>query len=489
MGFDFKKVTKSGGGNIGAVAGGLVAGPMGAAAGQSGGSGHLQNNFSIGGLGGKPGKLGEWDVVGGALDDANPFLQGDKNAAKAKAEAEQKARELYGQTTLLNKKLDTADSAYAKDFNKDATKYLIGSKIITGEYLGKIGQLSNEATAQSKDAKATYTNTIQPEYKNAMSLAKTNAEQAMTLDEAGDPNNPIMKSIRELYDQQGKAAQKQGLQDYGVLSALGAQAAQGQFGAAGPMTSGQMGQIYAQNQGQAGDAYARAQQRMYDLQQQGLDKGFDQSNYLYEQGQLAQDRYGQSIGNMQAGENAFYDQQGKFRDELGGYAGDTLGVKAGLNADKFNIGNMQSEIKKGNAYAGTGREQNNLNSYYGTQQQAINNDLAATSANNASKGGFLSSILGAVMSDEREKKSISNISDSELDEFLSAVKPKTFEYASNKPGTKPGKRVGFMMQDVQGTELGDDMTRKGPRGELMYDEDNLNGILLAALARENRKSA
>ncbi len=43
-----------------------------------------------------------------------------------------------------------------------------------------------------------------------------------------------------------------------------------------------------------------------------------------------------------------------------------------------------------------------------------------------------------------------------------------------------------MMQDVQGTELGKKMTRRGPGGELMYDKDNLNGILLAGLKREAR---
>jgi hypothetical protein len=261
-----------------------------------------------------------------------------------------------------------------------------------------------------------------------------------------------------------------------------------------------MGQIYAQNQGQAGEAYAKAQQRMYDLQQQGIDKGFDQSNYLYEQGQQAQDRYGTSIKALQEGEGAYYDQQGKFRDEQSGYAGDIYDVNSGLNADRFGVNTTLADIQKGNAYAGGGREQSALDTRMGVQQQGISNQLAAQSAQSTANTGLIGSAIGAgatlgggylsrpaapaaaPASDKRVKHSVADISDAELDEFLSAIRPKTFEY--DDPSEGEGERVGFMLQDVQGTELGDKMTRRGPKGELRYDRDNLNGIILAALARQ-----
>lgn len=426
------------------------------------------------------------------IQKANPW---DNKAAKnAEKKSGQYSSELYEKTGAINKGLSEADQKFLDAYNKSSKTYLDRADYLANEYTSKIGLLKNEAQSQAKDAKATYTNSILPEYKNAMQMAKNNAAGAMTLKEASDPNNAVAKGVRDLYEKQAQAARTGGQQDFGVLSALGAQAAQGQFGAAGPMTSGQMGQIYAANQAQAGDAYARAQQRMYDLQQQGLDKGFDQSNQIYQFGQQAQDRYGQSIKDLQGGEDDFYNTQGKFRDEINNYNGANFATNLGINADKYNVNLGANDIAKGNAYAGGGREQNRENTYYGGLQQATNNAAAAAQANQASKAQFLSSLLSsgatlgaAAMSDEREKKKIGRISDDELDEFLSAVEPKTYEYKSDKPGTAPGKRVGFMMQDVQGTKLGDEMTRKGPAGEIMYDRDNLNGIILAALARDAKK--
>lgn len=332
---------------------------------------------------------------GNFIDKNNPWVQGPRDARAAKKESNALAQDLYSKTGMLNQTLNSADTDYAKSFGSKSKDYLKGAEGLVNTYLGKIGKLEGDAQTQANDARATYTNSILPEYKNAMGMAKTNASQAMSLAEASDPNNPIMTAIRDLYNKQGEGVRKQGQQDYGILSALGAQAAQGQFGAAGPMTAGQQGQIYAANQSQAGDAYAKAQQRMFDLQQQGLDRGFDQSNQIYQFGQDAQGRYSDSIKNLQGGENAFYDQQGRFRDELGGYAGDQMGVNAGLNADRFNIGMMGSDIDKGNAYAGTGRDQQALNQLYGVQQQGINNELAAKLANQQAKGQFASSLISS----------------------------------------------------------------------------------------------
>lgn len=358
----------------------------------------MGGDFSVGGMGGESGALGEWDYIGKTLDKSNPWLQADKKADEAAEEAKRNARDLYAGTHELNKSLNEADTAYSDTFGSASSRYMRGADELVGQYTSKIDDLQNQAQGQARDARRTYTNSILPGYKDAMGLARTNAHQAMTLQQAGDPNNPIMKSIRDMYDQQGQHARQQGQQDFGVLSALGAQAAQGQFGAAGnPMTAGQMGQIYSANQGQAGDAYSRAQQRMYDLQQQGIGRGFDQSNKMYEYGQGAQDRYGRTIKDLQEGEDSQLAQQGRFRGELGDYASSIMGARSGLNTDRFNIGQMGADITRGNAYAGTGREQNALNQYYGGQQQVIANDLQASTANNASKGQFMSSILGGLM--------------------------------------------------------------------------------------------
>ncbi len=347
--------------------------------------------------------LGPYGIAAGAaqgqngwIDKNNPWVQGPRQQAQAKKESEQAANDLYSRTGLLNQKFNQADQSYFNSFDDASSNYLARTGANVDTFNRKIDNLSNQAQTQANDAKSTYTNSILPEYKNAMGMAKTNAGQAMTLAQAGDTNNPIMKSVRDLYNQQGQQARQQGQQDFGVLSALGAQAAGQQFGAAGnPMTAGQQGQIYAANQGQAGNAYARAQQRMYDLQSQGIDRGFDQSNNLYQFGQQAQDRYSNTIKDTQNGENSFYDQQGRFRDEQGGYAGTQFNTNQGFNADRLNMGMMGADIQRGNAYGGLGREQTALNQQYGANQQAINNQAGANAANNASKGQFISSMIGA----------------------------------------------------------------------------------------------
>lgn len=447
------------------------------------------SDFSWFGSGGSSGAVHDKDFIGKGLDGINPRVKAGKAAKKAREEAARRA-ELHAQETADNNAgLNAADSQYKNNFSKYSNDYLNTAKGLVSTYKTKIGDLSSQAENQSKDATETYTNTILPNLKQIMEGAKLNASQAMTLAEAGDPNNPIMTAVREMYNEQGERVRRQGQQDFGVLSALGAQAAQGQFGVGDPMTAGMMGQIYAANQRQAGDAYAKAQQRMYDLQQQGIDRGFDQSNYLYEQGQLAQDRYGNSVQAIQNSQDQYYDQQADFRDEISGYAGDILGVDSALNSDIFNMGMTGAGIDKSNLYNEYGREQGLDDQRYGVQTQLANNALNQELAGRESEAQFLSQLaqLFMGMSDKREKKKISNVSDKELDEFLSAVKPKSFEYKNDKPGTAPGKRIGFMMQDVQGTKLGDKMTRRGPNGELMYDKDNLNGIILAGLAREHQK--
>lgn len=368
----------AGGAVVGSTIGGAAMGPAGQVAG--------------GYLGGQKGAGG----IGENIDRNNPYVQGPRQANQAKAEADAKARELYQQTIPLNDLLNQADTGYGKEFEKSKNSYLSSAKGLVNEYTGKINQLSNQAKSQATDATKTYTNDILPGFKDAMGMARSNANQAMSLSEAGDPNNSIQKAVRKLYDQQGQQVRQQGQQDFGVLSALGAQAAQGQIGAAGgPLTAGVQGQIYGANQQQAGDAYARAQQRVFDLQQQGLDRGFDQSNQQYQFGQDAQDRYAQRTKDLQSAGDAYYGQQGKFRDEQSGYAGDNLGVRAGLNTDILNLDTTGSGIRRDNAYAGTGRQQQALNALYGTQQQAITNQQQANTANNAAKGQFVSSLIGS----------------------------------------------------------------------------------------------
>ncbi len=440
MGGYLGQATKKGGildKGAGAVVGGAVGGPAGAIYGGSRGvSGAAADVGSIT----HPGDNSVVSKMGGSIDKNNPYVQGPRDAQAAADASNKAAGDLYSQTLPLNKLMNQADTNYSDKYSGAADKYLQGAQGITADYTNRIKDLDKQAAGQATDASNIYSNSILPEYQNAMGMAKTNAGQAMSLAEASNPNNPLAKGVRDLYSQQaqqerdiynqqaqqtrdvynkqGNAVRAQGQQDFGVLSALGAQAAKGQFGAApGVLTAGQMGQIYGQNQGQASSAYANAQQRMYALQQQGLDRGqdltsaglgrssdlqsaglgrsLDQSNAVYGMGQQAQDRYSNTIKDLQGGQNAYDAGQAAFRNERGGYAGNISDAGNAYNSDKFNVRTSVADVNRGNVYASTGRQQNALNQRFGVQQQNINNQSAENQANSAAKGQFISAGLGA----------------------------------------------------------------------------------------------
>lgn len=86
-------------------------------------------------------------------------------------------------------------------------------------------------------------------------------------------------------------------------------------------------------------------------------------------------------------------------------------------------------------------------------------------------------------SDERTKTDVEDISDADLDEFFAAMKPKSFRYKERYAEGDTGGKAGFMMQDVEGTKLGQLIGREGPDGMRAYDQQALQGIILAALKK------
>ena len=73
-------------------------------------------------------------------------------------------------------------------------------------------------------ADKTYSETIKPRLQGIMEDAQRNADQAMSLQEAGDINNKIQGQVRQSYEQQAQGENRQGIADTGVMQALGAQA-------------------------------------------------------------------------------------------------------------------------------------------------------------------------------------------------------------------------------------------------------------------------
>jgi hypothetical protein len=90
--------------------------------------------------------------------------------------------------------------------------------------------------------------------------------------------------------------------------------------------------------------------------------------------------------------------------------------------------------------------------------------------------------LASIFSDERGKENIERVEPEDIDEFLSSIAPKNFDY---KAGGK--NRVGVMAQDIEQSPMGGRIVREGPAGKEL-DEDNLLGAILASLKRlEDKK--
>lgn len=250
------------------------------------------------------------------------------------------------------------------------------------DYIAKIDQTGAQAAKQANDARAIYSNDIQPRMKNQMEDAQREAGSAMTLSQSMDPNNQVHQAVEAKYKNLGQGVRKQGLADYGVLSALGNQATQNTMGASGPMTGSQMQLLNAGNTQQASAAFQRAQQRVNDLEQQGIDRGFDESDKAYGRGQAAKDRYAGTIGDYEGSMDRNINRERSFRDEDMGYASDRLGILRGMAGE-------ERDVRMG----GNSRDLSQIGAEYGNQQSYIANQMAAANAENASKRGIFGGIL------------------------------------------------------------------------------------------------
>lgn len=306
-------------------------------------SGHLKESLDPGGI-----------MRGAAKSSPIYDSKSGKNLKKSNSKISESNKANKGTLAEMSK----ADSSYSQEM-------AAASK----EYQKNIDRLGDASREQGKSAEATYSNDIQPRLKGVMEDAQKQAGMAMSLEEAGDPNNKIQQSVRDLYDQQAKGVRKQGLQDVGVLSALGAQATAGQMGAGGPMTGSQMQLLSANNQAQGGQAYARTQKQMQDLRNQGLERGFSESAAQYQRGEGARDRYQGSIAGYEGGMDRNISRQAGFRGEQAGYAGQLMSDKGGLSG-------LQHGLQTG----GLQRQMQQNNNYYGQQQGNIQQQMQVDQA-------------------------------------------------------------------------------------------------------------
>lgn len=351
---------------------------------------------------------------------------------------------------------------------------------IEKDYEDQLNKLSTQSADQASNAQRTYQNSIQPQFKDLMEQSAANAQNAMSLNNAMNPmNNAVSQQVQGGYNQLGNQLQgaynqtganlqgmygqgsqqalsqsdqlynqyagditqqtqgirQQGLADYGVLSALGAQATQGQMGTGMPMTAGQQQLMQAQNQQQASQAFGNTQRRIQALEdqrrqqnlqfglsqvdkanqyrqmglsaneamqragqdvssqmrQQGLQSGMGQSNLAYQQGLQAQQQAGQAAQNAQNAQGLNLSQQGNLRGEQSGFA-------QGIQQSRQNAANTKYNT-----------DWNIIQRQYGNLSEDTKNQLSTAASNaNMDVNTFMSALQNAQQGESMQAQILSN---------------------------------------------------------------------------------
>lgn len=336
-----QKSSTWGGGGMG-TGGGAAAGQRGQF---GGGTGNLQQNFT------------------------NNFDKQSHTARDFNRDWQDLASEQYQKTQGLLKNQQAPDQQYLAELGGHVEGYRQGRDASYNSYMDQSQKLSDEARSQGEDAQQTYTGTLRPAMKNNMENLGREASGAMTLQQAGDPNNATASGVRNMYDQQAQGYRTQGLQDAGVLNALGANAFAGQMGNGGPMTGAQMqlGQSQALQQG--GQAYAAAQRQMDRLHEQGIGAGMEESGRQYERGQGARDRYASSQRDFSGAEDAYTNRMQGLRGERNQQLQGRFDAGQNRMQDDFGLYSGMANAKHGLASDQNAQQLAAMGDYYGTRMQ------------------------------------------------------------------------------------------------------------------------
>lgn len=280
--------------------------------------------------------------------------------------------EQMGQTRGVLDQMNANDETYKGAFNKTAD-----------EQLTNIKNTRQQASDQATDATTTYKGQAADNAHNMEGLRR-DVGDAMSLKDAGDPNNSVQTAVRGMYEQQAQGVNKTGLASAGVLQNLGAQAFANQAGGGVPMTGGQMQMMAGQSQQQAGDAYARTQQHMQGLRDQGIERGFSESDKQYQRGVGARQDFSAGIDQGERLSNNYQSGQRGYRDEMAGYDNQSAGINYGKAGVAHDLAGGQSQRELG--YQGE---------KYGGQQGQINSQIAASNASQAAKMGMATGTITA----------------------------------------------------------------------------------------------
>lgn len=276
-----------------------------------------------------------------------------------------------------------------------AANYEAGQTAATNSFDNQSKALQSQTQGMATDAKQTYSNTILPAQQQLMTQAQNNASQAMTLGQAQDPNNAVATGVRNMYNQQGQAANSQGLADVGMLQAMGSQATGQAMQSGQPMTGGQLAAIQGMNLSQAGQAMANTQAYIQNLRTQGITAGMNQSNTMYQAGQQANQAAQGAVGQYGQLYNQGQNQVAGLNQQLSNYQGNQYNVDSANNQNQYGINSGLGNLNNSNQQQYTQNQMGNNAVLAGQQQGTDIANIQASNAQAAGRMGAIGGILGA----------------------------------------------------------------------------------------------
>jgi hypothetical protein len=425
--------------------------------------------------------IGKGDIGGGAVKVAKGVASGvyggggtaeaaggklgefvDKKFISGDWDARNKANEgRSGIDAETNQRMDQSFKTQGKINDQRFTDAQAGRDAMNANdeaYGKRVSDLMSEAKNSSTDASIVY-NRLGSEYSQQQERANREAESAMSLGDYMNQNNAVNQQTRgiyndeanlqrgqfdaeaerqrgqyndegvyqqQFYDKQATGETRRGQADFGVLSALGAQAAGNTMG---PMTVGQQMALMAQNQRQAGEAYANTQRRVQNLRDQGLqanlgnrnkgldtatstrgrgldratglrergiDTGFQRSDAAFAAGQDALNRQRAITGDRRGLEGEFRDFQMRNRGEREGFSQNLLGSEQSVANRNLSVANLRTGMDYEMERAKVAEQLRRA----GVSEQRIDQQLAQmqgdTAARQAVAGGVVSAVGSAV---------------------------------------------------------------------------------------------
>lgn len=199
------------------------------------------------------------------------------------------------------------------------------------------------------------------------------------------------------------------------------------------------------------------------------------------QGANIQQQAAGQAANMQANQSL------NALNQMGGIAGQQVNQQAGTlqNYNQNAQNNQAAQMNAQNAF-----NQNNV-----AMQSNMNNANQAIAAGNQKAqgdlfGGLMSGVGSAIssvaMSDENQKKNITN-ADGQIQQFLDNTGAHQYEYKNpSLPGTSPGQHISPMAQELEKSKLGSQMVQESPNGK-MVDYHKAAPVMMAALSQINKR--